>query len=415
MRRILAAIRSSAVPFGPIVLTGTFPSGETGDAYTFTPGVSGGMGTIVLTYSGLPPGVVVLDAATGELGGTLSGGGTYQVTLTATDAAGQRARLRGTVIVVAPPLALSGTLAAATEGEAYSSGLTASGGVEPYAWDISVGTLPDGLSINSGTGVISGTPSDGEAGSYPITIRVTDSSDPPQQTTSEQTLEVGSAFAGTVVFQDGFETVSTTSFTADTGQTVTLTSADSGDATAKYGSGSLDTGTSGYATVPDSSDWDFGGDDFTIQLWYRSSDGYYSFNRGLIVADAIGGTRGWALRFVVDGISNNLGFVTYSGGTPTLLSTTFVPTANTWHHIAIVRDGGTLRMYKDGVQIATQAIAANVTGTNQPLVIGCLWGTGSPVANSYARGRFDDVQIIKGHCLYPDGTTFTPPGELPPP
>ncbi|MDO8467142.1 MAG: Ig domain-containing protein [bacterium] len=45
-----------------------------------------------------------------------------------------------------------------TNGTAYSQTVSATGGADPYQWTIVSGALPTGLSINSSTGVISGTP-----------------------------------------------------------------------------------------------------------------------------------------------------------------------------------------------------------------------------------------------------------------
>ncbi len=53
--------------------------------------------------------------------------------------------------------------------------LTTSGGTAPYVWDITSGSLPVGLSLNSSTGVVSGTPA--AADGYTFTIRVTDADD----------------------------------------------------------------------------------------------------------------------------------------------------------------------------------------------------------------------------------------------
>lgn len=60
-----------------------------------------------------------------------------------------------------------------TVGTAYSQRLAASGGTPPYAWSVSLGTLPAGLTLNAGSGVISGTPT--AAGSTTFAVHVADS------------------------------------------------------------------------------------------------------------------------------------------------------------------------------------------------------------------------------------------------
>ena len=74
-----------------------------------------------------------------------------------------------------PPSPLTITtssLTAGLVGAAYSQSLTATGGVRPYSWALSSGTLPPGLTITS-AGVIQGTPT--APGDYSFTPRVTDS------------------------------------------------------------------------------------------------------------------------------------------------------------------------------------------------------------------------------------------------
>jgi sugar lactone lactonase YvrE len=62
-------------------------------------------------------------------------------------------------------------------GVAYSATLAATGGTAPYSWSITDGSLPTGLSLDSGTGIISGTPT--AAGIFDFTARVADSASPP--------------------------------------------------------------------------------------------------------------------------------------------------------------------------------------------------------------------------------------------
>jgi hypothetical protein len=52
----------------------------------------------------------------------------------------------------------------------YSSTLIASGGLEPYKWGIVSGRLPDGLSLNSASGQISGTPSRAENSAFSVQV-----------------------------------------------------------------------------------------------------------------------------------------------------------------------------------------------------------------------------------------------------
>jgi hypothetical protein len=59
--------------------------------------------------------------------------------------------------------------------------LAATGGVAPYTWSISSGSLPAGLSLNSSTGTISGAPT--TAGLSSFTIQVADSEPSPQKAT----------------------------------------------------------------------------------------------------------------------------------------------------------------------------------------------------------------------------------------
>ncbi|MBB4955928.1 hypothetical protein H4S14_003970 [Agrobacterium vitis] len=77
-----------------------------------------------------------------------------------------------TVTISAPTFTFSpaaGTLSAATVGASYSETVTASGGTASYTYAITSGTLPAGLSLNTSTGEISGTPTTAQSASFTIT------------------------------------------------------------------------------------------------------------------------------------------------------------------------------------------------------------------------------------------------------
>ncbi len=68
------------------------------------------------------------------------------------------------------------TLPAITLGVFYSTTLSASGGIVPYAWSLPCGALPTGLTLSS-AGIISGTPT--VPGDFSFVVAVTDSEKKP--------------------------------------------------------------------------------------------------------------------------------------------------------------------------------------------------------------------------------------------
>ncbi|MGA8296321.1 MAG: Ig domain-containing protein, partial [Acidimicrobiales bacterium] len=88
-----------------------------------------------------------------------------------------------------PSLALTtASLPSGTVGRAYSASLSASGGAGSYTYSIVSGTLRRGLSLNSSTGVISGTPK--SAGTASITFQVADPGPPVQQASATLSLAI---------------------------------------------------------------------------------------------------------------------------------------------------------------------------------------------------------------------------------
>jgi hypothetical protein len=63
------------------------------------------------------------------------------------------------------------TLPNASQGQAYSQALSATGGLAPYAYSVTAGSLPPGL-VLSAAGLIAGTPT--SAGTFSFTVTVTD-------------------------------------------------------------------------------------------------------------------------------------------------------------------------------------------------------------------------------------------------
>lgn len=113
------------------------------------------------------------DAVTGTFGGLAEGdefdasGITYRISYSGGDGNDVTLTAAGTP-VVAP-----GTLPDMTVGEPFTVTFTASGGLAPYTFSVSAGALPDGLTLDGGTGELSGTPT--TAGAFSFSITATDS------------------------------------------------------------------------------------------------------------------------------------------------------------------------------------------------------------------------------------------------
>jgi hypothetical protein len=90
------------------------------------------------------------------------------------------------------------SLPAGVVGTAYSATLAATGGTTPYTWSLTSGTLPAGLSLNTSTGAITGTPT-ATASATALTFKVTDSSSPAQSQTVNLTLTIGAAAPSALV------------------------------------------------------------------------------------------------------------------------------------------------------------------------------------------------------------------------
>ena len=140
--------------------------------------------TAVVTNDKNPGGVTWTVSGGGTLSNTTTTGATYTapaasntaltVTVTATSVADPTKTGTATITVPAAPAITTGALAAGTVGKAYSATMAASGGISPYTWTITSGTLPAGLSMNS-AGVISGTPTAAAVGTTNLTFLLTDS------------------------------------------------------------------------------------------------------------------------------------------------------------------------------------------------------------------------------------------------
>lgn len=165
-------------PVCPIITVnpGTLPNGTVGTAYNQVVTATGGTAPYVfaVTAGALPNGLT-LTGGTGAITGSPTTPGTFNFSITATDAAGCRGTRLYTITIAAagcPVITLSpATLPPATSGTPYFQQVTASGGTFPYTYAIVSGALPGGMTINPATGAIGGTAL--QTGFFSFTVRAT--------------------------------------------------------------------------------------------------------------------------------------------------------------------------------------------------------------------------------------------------
>ena len=166
------ALSITVVP-APSITTTSLPNGEVSIAYSRAVTATGGTLPYVWSVSvgSLPPGLTQ-NPATGTISGTPTTAGAFSFTVKVADALGGSAIKALSITVAALPVITTTSLANGEITVVYSQPVSATGGTTPYAWSVSAGSLPPGLSQSSTTGTISGTPT--TAGTYAFTVRVTD-------------------------------------------------------------------------------------------------------------------------------------------------------------------------------------------------------------------------------------------------
>jgi hypothetical protein len=184
----------------PVVATSALNDATTGNAYSQT--LSASFGTAPYTWSLvpgqgiLPPGLS-LNAKSGLISGTPIMVGSSTFTVQAVDATTpSQSATQHLSITVAGPLGISTLgLPDGVDGARYSLALSASGGTAPYTWSVSTGSLPDGLSLDPASGLITGTPSKVEKATF--TVNATDAGHPTRPASQTLTLTVVPALVGT--------------------------------------------------------------------------------------------------------------------------------------------------------------------------------------------------------------------------
>ena len=169
---------SGPTPGSLSITTTSLPEQTVNRPYSASMSGSGGAPPYTWSVSPALPGNLSLDATTGAITGTPTAAATTTHTFTLRDSSAPSQTVEQPLnLTIEPPLAITTTsLPDASISSSYNEPVETVGGIGALNFSLvlpGTGTLPQNLSLNPTTGIISGTPI-APAGTFPFTVRVTD-------------------------------------------------------------------------------------------------------------------------------------------------------------------------------------------------------------------------------------------------
>ena len=190
------------------------------------------------------------------------------------------------------------------------------------------------------------------------------------------------------------------------GKTVTNNNVTFSDTIKKFGSHAASfNGSSSYLSAANSTDWDFGTGDFTIDCWVRLN--VVSNTEQVFCGQSQNGDNFFNFFINTWVVNNKLIFASQRNASPVLRAhCPWTPSANTWYHIAVARQSGTIYMFIDGVKqtvtIDQGSAGAYIGGFTTDFKVGQgYYGA--------MNGYIDELRVSKGIARYTE--SFTPESD----
>ncbi len=156
-------------------------------------------------------------------------------------------------------------------------------------------------------------------------------------------------------------------------------------------------GNSDYISIPDSVDWDWGTGDYTCDFNVRIT----TVQTCIFVGRSDGINYTWLMQWTGNNLYIYQGNGNFNGWA-------WIPSVDTWYHVAVTRASGSVRVFIDGTELAGGAWAdsTNLDG-DKTMQIG--WHSGT----QYVHGWMDEVRILKGEAVWTSNFTApTAPHEI---
>ena len=177
-------------------------------------------------------------------------------------------------------------------------------------------------------------------------------------------------------------------------------------ASVKGGSAEFDQVGTTYLDITDSTDFDFGTEDFTVEAWVYP-------NKPLITSTVpfalmLNGSGGALSNFYFGWTTySSKGLVIYGGaniGSEYSGSVDHVPKMGGWSHIVYQRTSGTFNFYLNGTRVYNSADSGAF-----PDVTGVRVGVSEHYGSYYMGAFLSDLRVVKGSNVYSNASTLTLP------
>lgn len=172
-------------------------------------------------------------------------------------------------------------------------------------------------------------------------------------------------------------------------------------AQSKFGGASiLFDGNSDHVTLPDSADWSLGTGDFTLDFWIRFNALPLNGEEQVFFTQFASGASQYRFEYANDGN----GYWQLYGPTFSLNMARYSAIlANTWYHVAFVRNVNNFYIFQDGVMLGS----AEVNSGSMPDVASSLSIGAQNGPTRFFNGWMDEVRLSKGIARWT--SNFTPP------
>lgn len=163
----------------------------------------------------------------------------------------------------------------------------------------------------------------------------------------------------------------------------------------KYNSSIYFDGSGDYLTSPTNTDFEFGSGDFTIETWIYPIN-FNSVDGGFIALGAQSGSASWILR------GTNAGLISFTYWTAPTTAASFstasgVLPLNQWNHVAVTRQGTSLRMFHNGILVASRTDTFTLANTDRPIQISYGF---SSLSARFQQCYQDSLRLTKGVARY---------------